>query len=63
MTTGQELYSALKQITADISMTVWGIEQQYPKLKKFFDDDRAGYRKLRLGWAAYEKANPLNKSH
>src|SRR5947209_11128233 len=26
MTIGQELYSALKQITADLSMTVWGIE-------------------------------------
>jgi hypothetical protein len=63
MTMGQELYSALKQITADLSMTVWGIEQQYPKLKKFFDDDRAAHHALRLEVAAFERANPLPKTH
>ena len=55
MTKGQDLYSALKQITADLSMTVWGIEEQYPKLKKFFDDDRATYHALRLEVAAFMK--------
>jgi hypothetical protein len=55
MTKGQELYSALKQITADLSTTVWGIEEQYPKLKKFFDDDRATYHALRLEVAAFMK--------
>ena len=55
MTMGQELYAALQQIIDDLSWTVWGIEQQYPKLKTFFDNDRATYHALRLEVAAFMK--------
>ena len=63
----QKFSAFMTNLIMELSTSIWAIEQRAEERRPgsiaVFNKERASYHKLRLEWAAFEKANPLPKTH